>query len=842
MPALYADVALPIPLHRTFTYAVPEEFRPRLTVGMRVLVPFGRTTQTGVVTGFLDRSNVPGIKPIRDVLDVVPTFAADLLQLTRWIADYYAASWGDVLRAATPQGLSIEGSRTATLVHVNVGLLLATERLGKTQRAILQSLRNGVPMPFETLRKRVNAPTVASSVLTLEALGWVAVNDTLKRPKASVRRVPVVRLSPAGREEMQHLRGAASVPRSLRSLLSLADAFTDAATFIPLGEAADLSSVSAATIRSLSHRGLVELEQREELRDPYAGAVEPPPQLTMTERQRAAVDSVTAALDERTFCAFLLHGITGSGKTQVYIESLRRALEHGRTAIVLVPEIALTPQTVRRFRSHFGDLVAVMHSQLSVGERYDAWRRARDGSAKIVIGPRSAVFAPLENLGLIVVDEEHDGSYKQYDATPRYQGRDTAIMRAKANDAVVLLGSATPSVESYANALSGKYRLLELPDRIDDARLPEVRLVDMVAERKRRFEETKKKVKETGVPFPKHFGPMSISGTLQQEIALRLERKEGIILLQNRRGFAHVLECLECGYTERCRNCDVTMTYHLKSHDLRCHYCGARRPSAQLCPSCLKGELKQLSFGTQQVHEELQALFPKARILRMDRDTTRRKGSHETLLRRFGAGEADILLGTQMVAKGLDFPRVTLVGVVSAETQLLLPDFRSAETTFQLLTQVAGRAGRSTLRGEVLIQTVQPQHYSLRHAVRHDYRSFYDEEVRFRTELRYPPVTRLVLVEVTGSDEAAVQKAAEEAARRIRRSTFEGIEVLGPAEPPIPRLRNLYRRHILIKGDKRSDPSGERVRTLLAPLVEEEGGWERRKVRVTVDVDPYGML
>jgi primosomal protein N' (replication factor Y) len=443
---------------------------------------------------------------------------------------------------------------------------------------------------------------------------------------------------------------------------------------------------------------------------------------------------------------------------------------------------------------------------------------------------------------LIVVDEEHDGSYKQYDASPRYQGRDTAIMRGKFNEAVVLLGSATPSMESYSNAVAGKYRLLELPDRIDHARMPEVRLVDMIAERKRRFEETKKKVKETGIPFPKQLGPMSISGTLQEEIAKRLERKEGVILLQNRRGFAHVLECLECGYTERCKNCDVTMTYHLKSHDLRCHYCGAHRPSAKACPSCLKGELKQLSFGTQQVHEELQALFPKARILRMDRDTTRRKGSHESLLRRFGAGEADILLGTQMVAKGLDFPHVTLVGVISAETQLLLPDFRSAETTFQLLTQVAGRSGRSYLRGEVLIQTVQPQHYSLRHATSHDYQSFYNEEVKFRQELRYPPVTRLVLIEATGKNENAVAAAAEVAARTLRRAKIEGIEVLGPAEPPIARLRNLYRRHVLIKGDKRLDPSGEAVRRLLAPLVEEGSGWEKKQVRVTVDVDPYGML
>ena len=841
MPTPYADVALPVPLHQTFTYSVPEEFRARLTAGMRVLVPFGRTTLTGVVVGLPEHSDVRGIKPLRDVPDVVPTFAPDLLQLTRWIAEYYAASWGEVLRAATPQGLSIESHRTAELLHANVDELLRTERLGKTQQAILRSLRIGVSIPFDTLRKRIQSQYIASALAGMESRGWITLHDTLKRPKASVRSIPLVRLSQEGSAEFNRMKDSGSVLRSSRSLLAIAAIFEQPDSTIPLAEAAERSGLSAATVRALVRRGSLVMEQREEIRDPYAGEVESPQALILTERQRIAVASVTAALDEKKFQTFLLHGVTGSGKTQVYIESLRRTLEHGRTAMVLVPEIALTPQTVRRFRSHFGELVAVMHSQLSVGERYDAWRRAREGRARIVIGPRSAVFAPLQNVGLIVVDEEHDSSYKQYDATPRYQGRDTAIMRGKYNDAIVLLGSATPSIESYANALNGKYRLLELPDRIDHARMPDVRLIDMIVERKRRFEETKKKVQETGIPFPKHFGPMSISGSLQQEIALRLEKKEGVILLQNRRGFAHVLECLECGYTERCKNCDVTMTYHLKTHDLRCHYCGARRPSASTCPSCRNGELKQLSFGTQQIHEELQELFPKARIVRMDRDTTRRKGSHESLLRRFGSGDADILLGTQMVAKGLDFPHVTLVGVISAETQLLLPDFRAAEMTFQLLTQVAGRSGRSHLRGEVLIQTVQAEHYALRHAVGHDYRSFYDEEVRFRQELRYPPVTRLVLIEATGKNEHAVAAAAESVAKTLRRTQTSGVEVLGPAEPPIARLRNLYRRHILIKGDKRADPSGEGIRRLLASIVSNDAKG-RKDVKVTVDVDPFGML
>ncbi len=840
MAALYADVALPVPLFRTFTYGVPEEFRDRIVPGMRVLVPFGRTTLTGVVTGLNDRSDVRGIKPVRDLPDLQPTFTEDLLRLTRWISDYYLAPWGDVLRAATPQGLSIEGHRTATISDPTAVDSMLAERLGKTQRAILELLRDGSTIPFSSLQKKLQTVTVASAVASLEARGWVNVQDTLKRPAATVRSVPYVRLSRSGRQELNDVLPE-KTPRKLRTLRTYAGIFGDA-DFVPLREASERTELSVASLRTLVKRGHLELEQREEIRDPYAGMDEAPPSLTLTERQRASVDALQAALAERTYRPFLLHGVTGSGKTQVYIEALRRALELGRTAIVLVPEISLTPQTVRRFRSHFGDDVAVMHSQLSVGERYDAWRRARDGRAKIVIGPRSAVFAPLENLGLIVVDEEHDNSYKQYDAVPRYQGRDTAIVRARLNNAVVLLGSATPSIESYANAQAGKFRLLELPDRIDHAHMPEVRLVDMIAEKKKRYEEVKRSVKAGGGPFPKSLGPMSISGTLREEIAKRLEKKEGVILLQNRRGFAHVLECLECGHTERCKNCDVTMTYHLKSHDLRCHYCGARRPATKECPSCRSGELKQLSFGTQQVHEELQSLFPGAKIVRMDRDTTRRKGAHESILKRFGEGEAEILLGTQMVAKGLDFPHVTLVGVISAETQLLLPDFRSAEMTFQLLTQVAGRSGRSTLRGEVLIQTVQPQHYSLHHASTHDFLSFYAEEVRFRTELSYPPVTRLVLIEFTGIDEAAVERRALTVAKDLRLVVSPGEDVLGPAEPPIARLRNLYRRHILLKRDRRLDTMTGALRQRLVDLLSVRSTGGKGEVKVSVDVDPYGML
>ena len=844
MPSLYADVALPVPVHRTFTYLIPEEFRDRAQPGCRVLVPFGRLTHTGVIVALNDRTDVKGVKPIRDALDVVPTFPSDLLALTRWLAEYYVAPWGEALRAATPQGLAIESAKVVALnaeVAIDVDEL---KRLGKQQRKVLEALQKDSPLPLKTLRTKTGIATIASAVTSLETRGWVTVKDTLRRPTASVKRLPCVTFSEAGWKELEEVRGSGTVPRALRSLDRLFTVIARGAEPLALSTAAESSGVSQATIRKLAAAGRLLIEQRESIRDPFNIPAEPPAVFIPTPHQAKAIAALYKALDDRSFRTFLLYGITGSGKTLVYIEAIRRALQQNRTAIVLVPEIALTPQTVRRFRSHFGDLVAVMHSQLSVGERYDTWRRAREGRARIVIGPRSAVFAPLPDLGLVVVDEEHDSSYKQYDPSPRYQGRDTAIVRGKQANAVVLLGSATPSVESFWNANSGKYKLLELPDRIDTARLPAVELVDMTVERKKRYEELKRQVKEKGTEFPKRLSPMSISSRLKEEIDKRLEKKEGVILLQNRRGFAHVIECLECGYTEKCVNCDVTMTYHLRTDDLHCHYCGSRRPAATACPKCLSGELRKLSFGTQQVYEELANVFPTAKILRMDRDTTRRKGSHEVLLRKFGAGDADILLGTQMVSKGLDFPRVTLVGVIAAETQLMLPDFRSAERTFQMLTQVAGRAGRSALQGEVIIQTHQPDHYSLRHAVTHDFRSFYAEELKYRMELRYPPVSRIVLIEATGGKEDQVRRASETIAKKIRSQKGDGsCEILGPADPPIPRLRNQYRKHIVIKNDKKLDPSAEKLRKLIAPLLEDTSALRGPKtVRITIDVDPHGMM
>ena len=839
MSQFLVDIALPIPIDRTFTYLVPPHLQAQAVRGSRALVPFGTKFLTGVIVALPPTTSVQKLKPIRDILDSHPVFSAEMLKLTRWIADYYFAPWGEVLRSATPQGLGQESKRLVRLVTDVSAALDETKSSARKQHQILIALTQKSPDTVTHLRSVTKAASIHSILSEMEHRGWIALEELVEKPKAQSKTQMVTWRSKEADEALRKLPRKLS-PQQQR----LFDLVPLDGTKIPAKDILKSTDSSLSILKSLNAKGLLGFSHEELIRRTEYEDIQPPATITLNRHQSEALKSVSEAISQSTYKTFLLHGITGSGKTQVYIEAIKLVLAAGKTAIVLVPEISLTPQTVRRFRAHFGAGVTVMHSQMSVGERYDAWRLAREGRAKIVIGPRSAIFAPLANLGLIVVDEEHESSYKQYDATPRYNARDVAIVRAVNSNAAVILGSATPSAESYYNANTGKYQLLSLPDRIDTARLPRIDIVDMKEEWKSVYQKVKADVKEKGKQFPKHLPRTSLSQLLKDQITDRLRKKEGTILLQNRRGFSHVVECFECGHVERCENCDVTMTYHLTKKHLRCHYCGVVRKVPSQCPHCGGIDFSYQAFGTQQVHEELGQLFPGSVILRMDLDTTSRKGSHDKMLQQFGKGEADILLGTQMVAKGLDFPRVTLVGVISADTQMLLPDFRSSERTFQLLTQVAGRAGRSTLAGEVVVQTLQPQHYSLKHVITHDFPGFYEEELAYRKELDYPPFSRIVLLEFKGKSENAVFQHSRKFAELLRQHQTDAFIVLGPADAAIPKIKSFFRKLIVVKNLKSTDSSGSRLRAALEKVrnLYDESAGKASGVAMTIDVDPQGMM
>jgi primosomal protein N' (replication factor Y) len=600
----------------------------------------------------------------------------------------------------------------------------------------------------------------------------------------------------------------------------------------PVEHLTERLKVSPSVLRAMMTRGLVTIEDEVVARDPFAWRAAPAAvSHTPSGAQRAAIDALTSG---RAGDVFLLHGVTGSGKTLVYIELLRRVvLERDRTAIVLVPEIALTPQTVDRFRAVFGDRIAVLHSALSDGERYDEWLALREGRKRIAVGARSAVFAPLENLGAIVVDEEHEGTYKQGE-NPRYHAREVAIMRAANDGAVVVLGSATPSLESWVNATSGKYRLLALPERVGAAALPKVEVID-------RREPGKKKDTGTSSRDAAGWLRLVVSEELEEAIGDRLAKTEQTILLLNRRGYAAFIQCAQCGDVATCPNCSISLTYHRAPERLVCHYCQHTEAQRTQCPRCRGLLLRQRGLGTQQVERLLADRFPTARIARMDVDTTSRKWAHTEILDRVGKGEVDILLGTQMIAKGLDFPNVTLVGVVDADVGINLPDFRASERCFQLLSQVAGRAGRGPKGGRVLIQTRVPQHHAVRCAVDHDYKRFVEQELAGRKTPAYPPNVRLANIVFSGMTEGATAQLATSATTwlhaLLRKRPMPGLTVVGPAPCPIERIKNRWRWHVLVKADHPRD-----VTRLGRYFLERFPIPKQAQLRVTVDRDPVALL
>lgn len=822
---MYAEIAIPLNVHQTFTYRLPEAIAANARPGARVLVPFGRQLLTGYIVDLHATLEEAGqaeesfeIKQVEELFDTEPLVTPELLDLTKWIADYYYAPWGETIKSALPAGINTDAEALFTITEAGREALKTKGQHFSYKMQALEFIAQNEQTPMSELVRQFEKARAAAIARELQKANLVMVKRQLQSATVKAKKQQAVRLIAQIPAEGKPLN------EQQQKVIAL---LAESSEPIALSELTELADVSPSVIRTLEKRGCVEVFTREVRRDPLAHL--PPSRttdqpggdfdLTLTEKQQAALNEITAKLDEDKYAAFLLHGVTGSGKTEIYIRAMRAALDKGKSALMLVPEISLTPMFARRLRAHFGDAVAILHSSLSDGERLDEWNRLRRGEARVCIGARSGVFAPMRNVGLIVVDEEHEASYKQ-DETPRYHGRDTAIMRAHQAGAVIILGSATPSMETFHNAQSGKYHYLKLDERIGGRRLAEVEIVDM------------RQV------FSRHGKQQVFSDEMKQAILQNAERGEQTLVLLNRRGFSASLICRSCGHRAGCPNCDVSLTYHKIESRLICHYCNHHERVPRACPTCEGSFIYYVGEGTEQIEALLKELYPQMRISRLDRDTTRRRGAFEKLLNEFASGDIDLMVGTQMIAKGHDFPNVTLVCVISVDAGLSMPDFRASERTFQLLTQVAGRAGRGDKPGRVIIQSYHTEHYALEFAKEQNYEKFYAREIHFRQNMHYPPFVALINALVKNKDFGKAAYLASELAQRIKAADAEKVlKVLGPAPAPLARLKGEHRLQVLIKTRYRRQA---REALDAAMLGLKEAQQDLRPV--TIEVDPVNLM
>ncbi len=815
--AVYVDVAVPVRVFQTFSYRIPQPLQDLAQLGARIVVPLGRRQVTGYIVALHTSStrtteiDEAVVKEAAEILDSIPVLTPELLDITRWISEYYSAPWGEVIKAALPPGISPSIEQFVALTELGRAAAL-TE--ADPNREVLELLASETEKSVEALSKLLGRDQALKAVRELERAGLL---ERTHRPSTTYVRAKLQR---AVRLTTHSSDGRSPADEKLtlaqqRILAALAEHES-----LSLPELLTQAAAGAPTVKTLERRGLVEVFEQNLRRDPLGGESMPAAEeYQLTTDQSAVLTEIEKPLRTQTYEAFLLHGVTGSGKTEVYIRAMRLALQLGRSALMLVPEIALTPVFSRRLRAHFGDRVAIFHSSLSRGERFDEWTRVRSGAARVVIGTRSAVFAPVENLGLVVIDEEHESSYRQQDS-PQYNGRDAAIVRAQKAGAVVVLGSATPSLESFHNARTGKYRYLSLPNRIANRPLAEARLIDM----RDVFDEQRK--------------PQVFSKELLRAIEETAAKGEQSIVLLNRRGYSSFVLCRSCGETIQCPNCDVMLTYHRSERVLVCHYCNHRVAAPSQCPSCDGKYIYYIGEGTEQIEELLQKRFPALRIARIDRDTVSRRRNFEQTLQEFSEGRIDMLVGTQMLAKGHDYPNVTLVGVVSVDAGLALPDFRSAERTFQLITQVAGRAGRGERAGQVLIQTYHPHHYALRHASEQDYHGFYEEEIRHRQNLGYPPFVSLASLLIRGPELGRVRADALTLRKELDGANTERLSrVLGPAPAPLARLKGEHRYQLLIKSRSRKQLRALADQAIRAAV---ESGVNPRSLNL--EIDPVSVM
>lgn len=801
--AEYCQIALPVPLDRTFTYLVPEGLRSRELIGCRALVPFGRRKHVGVVLS-VDRT-VPDfeVRPLAKLLDDSPVLSSELREIAEWVAKYYCTPVGEVFKAMLPLGGETHSKKMVSITAEGEAELSTRLVPSTVDEEVLAALLRK-PLTLQTLSRRI--PGGADAVWRLRNRGLVAVEDVVAERDPTLSRGATLLVGPGD--------PAAAPARPKAAERWLLDYLRRNPGSHDIRALAIEHSDAVPIARRLSKLGAVELE-----------VVHTPLQakrrtmaLELNPAQRIALAKIQSAVDEGCFETFLLHGVTGSGKTEVYLRAIEDVLDRGRSALLLVPEIGLTPSVASEFYGRFGEQVAVLHSGLTELQRADQWRRIQSGKGRVVLGTRSAVFAPLRDLGLVVVDEEHDGSYKQGEAPPRYNARDVAIVRARSAKAAVVLGSATPGLETRRNAELGKYRHLSMPERILKRPLPSVRMVDM----RREYSEVGRE--------------QLFSRVLRAAVQACLERGEQAMIFLNRRGFSTYVLCRACGTRVECPNCSVTLTYHKRERQLRCHFCDHGEPVPTVCGDCGREFLDFQGSGSEQVEDALGQAFPQARIARLDRDTVRGRNSFERILGSFKDGDCNLLVGTQMIAKGHDIPNVTLVCVVNADVGLGLPDFRAAERTFQVLTQVAGRAGRGEKPGEVLIQTMNPEHYAVELAARQDYDAFYARETAFRRDLWYPPFTSIALLLIRSAKFQDALEMSRDLGRHLQ-PVPAGLRLLGPASAPVARLRTEYRFQFVVKSGSRNE-----LARLLVRAREYAQAQQWPATALTIDVDPLNFL
>lgn len=815
----YVEVAVTLPVWGTFTYRVPPGLEGEVAVGKRVLVPFQKRTVTGYILSFpasAPKDLDPGkVRDLVDVLDEVPLIDETMLSFFSWISNYYVYPLGEVIKTGLPPGLTVESRRTLKITAEGRSRLIELPPASLDRRLLeLCATRSGITL--HTLSRRLKVDRLHSRILSLKKEGLLTEEIRLGKGETRAKLQSFVALAgggePAGKPPL--------TPKEAEILK-----FIESRKRVPREELREKFHRVSRHLKGLAHKGYITVRCEEVYRDPLQGEdFEPETAPELARDQQKALSEIERSISAGGFSPYLLHGVTGSGKTEVYLRAIERVLEAGRQAIVLVPEISLTPQLISRFKKRFRKGIALLHSGLSPGERYDQWRRILREEVSIAIGARSAVFAPFKRLGIVVVDEEHETSFKQEEKL-KYNARDLAVIRAKMADALLILGSATPSIESFFNTIqTQKFRYLHLPRRIGSSVLPTVEIIDMRLERD-----------DGGHPV--------LSRKLKEALLFNAGRGHQSLLFLNRRGFANFILCRECGWTDRCPNCSVTLTYHAVGRRLQCHHCGLARPAPGECPQCKGYSLYPLGIGTQRIENEILALLPSARIARMDRDTTTRKGAYHRIVQAMESRKIDILIGTQMIVKGHDFPNITLVGIICADTVLHFPDFRATERTFQLLTQAAGRAGRGEEAGRVIIQTFNPDHYGIQKAKDQDFLSFYQEEILHRQELGYPPFSRLANLRIHGHSLERTQAFAEHLGRvgarliRKKRKFYGGhIDLLGPCSAPLSKVKGRHRWQLLVKSGR-----SERLHRFLNELVREAEG-EAVGVRVEVDVDPINLM